>query len=169
MIPAKFKICTVYICAYVLAAAYVAPALAQSPLAYPAKGQSAEQTRKDELECQMWAMERTGFNPRQGAPQSYASTPHGSSYGSTVDPTTFGSGKTGQGGAIAGDAGKGAAWGALGGAVFGMKRKRRKRQEADWQRQQQAQLQQQQYQHGRQTYNSAFGLCLESRNYKVQY
>ena len=131
-------------------------------------------------------MERTGFNPRQGAPQSYASTPQGSSYGSTVDPTTFGSGKTGQGGlvadgargaalgaiggAIAGDAGKGAAWGALGGAVFGgMKRNRRKRQEADWQRQQQAQLQQQQYQHGRQTYNSAFGLCLESRNYKVQY
>ena len=166
------------------------PTAAQSVLAYPLKGQSAEQIKKDDVECQMWAMERTGFNPRQGPPQpGYAPS---SSSGYTDSGSGFGSGETGQGGvirdgargaalgaiggAIAGDAGEGAAWGALGGAVFGgMRRNRRKQQEADWERQQQQQqqqqLQQQQYQYeqNRRTFNDAVGLCMESRNYKVQY
>ncbi len=192
MIFSNFKPYAACACAVALVGIAVAPAAAQSVLAYPQKGQSAEQIKKDEFECQMWAMERTGFSPRQPPPRSTASVSGGGSYGSRVDPTTFGSGETGQGGtvadgargaaigaiggAIAGHAGKGAAWGALGGAVFGgMKRNQRKQQEADWQRQQQMQQQQQQqqkqqhYQQKRHEFDSATGLCMESRDYNVQY
>jgi hypothetical protein len=71
----------------------------------------------------------------------------------------------------AGDAGKGAAWGALGGAIFGgARRNKRHQQEADWQQQQMQQQQlQQEYNQGRQNFDSAVSLCMESRNYKVQY
>jgi hypothetical protein len=191
MIFPRFKAYAVYACVGVLASAHVAPVAAQAVQAYPLEGQSAEQQRKDELECQMWAFERTGLNPRQRPPQNY-SVASGGSRGSAVDPMTFGSGETGQGGvvadgargaavgaiggAIAGNAGKGAAWGALGGAIFGgMKRNQRKQQEADWQRQQQQQVQQQvqrqqqQYDQDRREYVTAMGLCMESRNYKTRY
>lgn len=159
------------------------PVVAQSVLAYPTKGQSAEQVRKDETECQMWAMERTGFNPRQAPPQSYNQP-----YNAPQTTAGFGTGETGRGGvigdgargaalgaiggAIAGDAGEGAAWGALGGAIFGgMKRNRRKSAEAQYQQQQQQNQhqQQQQYNQQLQSFNAAVGLCMESRDYRVQY
>jgi len=178
------------ICVAVIGGVLATPAAAQSVLAYPAKGQSAEQTRKDEIECEMWATDRTGFNPRSGPPQSYGYTQDSGSYSS--GGRGFGSGDAGQGGvvgdgargaalgamggAIAGNAGKGAAIGALSGAIFGgMKRNQRKQQEADWQRQQQAQQQQvaqqqqQAYYQAKQNFNGAVGLCMESRDYKVQY
>jgi hypothetical protein len=165
------------------------PVAAQSNvLAYPAKGQSADQAKKDEYECSSWARQRTGFNPSQRPPQVqayYSDAPRSSGRG-------FGSGETGQGGvlgdgargaalgamggAIAGNAGKGAAIGALGGAIFGgAKRSSRQQQEADWHAQQQAQLQSeqrrldQQYQQQRAQYDNAYGLCLEGRGYQVRY
>jgi len=191
MIFPGLKATAVYACVGLIVSAHVTPAAAQSVQAYPLEGQSAKQQRKDELECQMWAFNRTGFNPRQGPPQSYAVV-SGRPYGSAVDPMTFGSGETGQGGvvadgargaavgaiggAIAGNAGKGAAIGALGGAIFGgIKRSQRKRQEADWERRQQQQAQQQveqqrqRYEQQRHEYVTAMGLCMEARNYKARY
>jgi len=166
-------------------------ASAQSVIAYPAKGQSPEQVRKDETDCQLWAIERTGFSPNQPPPRGGTTNYSDARYSSSSGGSGFGSGETGQGGvvadgargaaigaiggAIAGDAGKGAAWGALGGAVFGgMKRNQRKQQEADWQRQQQAQQQrdvqqkQQAYYARQQNFSNAVALCMESRDYNVR-
>ena len=67
------------------------------------------------------------------------------------------------GGAIAGDAGKGAAIGAAVGGGAGAIRNRRNRIESDDRRQQAAAQQQQ----SGQTFNRAYGVCLEAKGYKV--
>jgi len=41
-------------------AALAAPAAAQQPIVYPAKGQSAQQQQTDEGECHVWAKNQTG-------------------------------------------------------------------------------------------------------------
>src|SRR6188508_461616 len=38
-------------------------ALAQKPAAYPSKGQSAQQQKKDDGECYAWAKSNTGIDP----------------------------------------------------------------------------------------------------------
>ena len=48
----------------VFAALVSAPAIAQQ-IIYPAKGQSAEQQRKEEAECYAWAKGQTGYDPAQ--------------------------------------------------------------------------------------------------------
>jgi hypothetical protein len=40
----------------------IAPAFAQQYV-YPAKGQSAQQQKKDESACHTWAVQQTGFDP----------------------------------------------------------------------------------------------------------
>ena len=55
-----------------LAALASAPAVAQQ-LIYPAKGQSAEQQKKDEAECYAWAKGQTGYDPAQAT--QYAAAP----------------------------------------------------------------------------------------------
>lgn len=173
--------------ACVLAVSPVGSPLAQAVLAYPAAGQKPEQQRADDAQCQQWAMERTGFNPRQQPQLSqYTYTAPSSSGGSG-----FGSGDVGQGGvvgdgargaalgaiggAIAGNAGEGAAYGAAAGAVFGaLRRNQRKQQEAQFQAQQQQQMQMQQqqamqqYEAGRARYQDAYALCMSSRQYNVR-
>jgi hypothetical protein len=71
-------------------------------------------------------------------------------------------------GAIAGDAGKGAAIGAAsGGLIGGMKKRDQKRS----QQAAQTQWEQEQanaYMQGRNSYNRAFGACLEGRGYTVK-
>ena len=36
---------------------------AQQPIVYPAKGQSAQQQKKDQQECRAWATDTTGIDP----------------------------------------------------------------------------------------------------------
>ena len=43
--------------------------------AYPAKGQSADQQKKDEAECGKWASGQTGYDPAKPPPQAAASKP----------------------------------------------------------------------------------------------
>jgi hypothetical protein len=79
------------------------------------------------------------------------------------------------GGAIAGNAGKGAAIGALTTTLFGgIRRSNRRQQEEEWRRQQQADAYYQQQQRTRQRqfdmqrYDRAWGACMSARNYRVQ-
>src|SRR5262245_28498736 len=73
------------------------------PYIYPSKGQSQEQQERDKFECYNWARQQTGFDP---------TTP---SYASTSPPSRR---EAPQGGLLQGGA-RGAALGAVGGAIAG--------------------------------------------------
>jgi hypothetical protein len=155
--------------------------------AYPKGKQSAQQQQKDHAECNRWAINQSNFDPNRQqvyVQQGYSSPPPQSS-------GVFGRGDYGQGGGvadagkgalggaiiggIAGDAGKGAAIGALSGLfIGGVKRSNQAEEQRRWEQQQQAQRQQQeqaiaqQQAQGMHSYNRAFSLCMEARNYSVQ-
>ncbi len=108
-------------------------------LVYPAKGQSAEQQQKDEFECHQWAVQQTGYDPTraQQVPQQQT-TQRGGALRGAAGGALIGTGI----GAIAGDAGKGAAIGAGAGALAGGARQRQQQQQREAANQQ-AQAQQQ--------------------------
>ncbi len=141
---------------------------AQDVFVYPANGQNAEQQSKDEYACYQWASQNTGYDP---------SRPQGSGAPAPAQEEQVGG--VGRGavrgglgglaiGAIAGDAGKGAAIGAASGALIGGVRRH---DQNSRQQQQQAQHQQQQaaaQNQGRSNYNRAYSACLEGRGYTVK-
>ena len=156
--------------------------------AYPDAEQSKQQLDKDTFECHNWAATQSGFEPnRVPDPRNQTYTVaqvQGQSSG-------FGSGEIGKGGAIgdgargaalgaiggaiAGNAGKGAAIGAASGALFGgMRRAQRKKEEKRFKQQQQAAAQQQQaadiqrYDQAADGFRRAYGACMSSRDYLVQ-
>jgi hypothetical protein len=155
--------------------------------AYPLNNQSAQQQQRDESECDRWATERTGFDPRR-PPQYY-----GGGYSSpppSGQSGFFGQGAYGQGGGIS-DAGKGAAVGAIGGAIAGnagkgaaigalsglfiggVKRSNQAAEREAWERQQAQQQAQQQGQYQNQIaqlqaeHDRAFAACMSGRGYRV--
>ena len=91
-------------------AAFAAPAHAQGLFIYPEQGQGPEQQQQDELQCQSWATQRTGFNPLN-APAQQGSVA-GSAAGTGLAGAALGA-------AVAGVTGRSATKGALGGAVAG--------------------------------------------------
>jgi len=128
---------------------------------FPTKGQSADQQELDEFTCYKWAKNKTGTDPNQPAQAATSST--SSQSGGALRGAMGGAALGAIGGAIAGDAGKGAAIGAAVGGGGGLMRQRRGNRKADEQRQQ-ATAQQQQ---SGQTFNRAYGVCLEGKGYKV--
>ncbi len=176
----------------ITAVCYIAVATAQSqlPFAYPKAGQSQQQTTMDSQECQGWAQQQTNFNPQQAendmlrqqqAQQQQAAQAQqqqqaaASRQGGLMGGAARGAALGAVGGAIGGDAGKGAAIGAGVGALAGGMRRRSAQREAQASSQQmQAQLQQQQsaqqaqFQQRLGAYNSAYAVCMGSRNYTVQ-
>ena len=127
---------------------------------YPLEGQSSDKQEMDEFACYKWAKEQTGFDPNQ--PVAAASAPKqkkGGMLGGAMGGAALGA----IGGAIAGNAGKGAAIGAGVGAGAGLLGQSRDNAKTD-KKQQQAASQNQQ---NRQTFNRAYGVCLEGRGYKV--
>lgn len=131
------------------------------PVIYPAKGQSQQQMEKDKNGCYGWAKNQTGFDPMQPPPTVQAPPPH---QGERVRGAARGAAAGAAVGAIAGDAGKGAAVGATAGTVAGGARKREKmRQSAQAQQQVNAD-----YEAKRNTYNRAYGACMEGRGYTVK-
>jgi hypothetical protein len=135
---------------------------------YPAKGQDAQQQEKDEFECYQWAKQNTGIDPtRISTASGGGSSQSSSGSGGAVARGAVGGALTGAviAGIADGKAGKGAAVGALGGGLFGGIRHNRQQQ----QRQQQ-QVQQQAASRNAQldTYNRAYGACLEGRGYTVK-
>jgi hypothetical protein len=151
-----------------IAAGIVAAALvpawvgAQQPIVYPAKGQSAQQQKKDDGECYVWAKQSTGIDPAvvaQTAPPQETGPATGG--GERVRGAARGALGGAAIGAIAGDTGKGAGIGAVAGTMAGG-RQARQNQAA---RNQQAQGQQQQ---AINTYYRAFGACMEGRGYTIK-
>jgi hypothetical protein len=129
------------------------------PVAYPAKGQSAEQQNKDEYECHQWATKETGVDPVALAEQSAGD-------GGAGAKGTAGSGLSGAGigamrGAADGDAAGGAMHGMMMGRLIATMRSRR-------------QMEQQQQTAGAevkaqlQKYDQAYGACLTGRGYSVK-
>jgi hypothetical protein len=137
-------------------------AMAQKPLAYPAKGQSSQQQSRDDGECYVWAKQNTGIDPAV-----VAQTPPPQATGPAVGGGERAGGalRGAAGGAIiggiAGDAGEGAAVGAVVGTMAGGRRARQN---------QQAQNQQAQAQHQQQidTFYRAYGACMEGRGYTIR-
>jgi hypothetical protein len=84
------------------------PVLAQQPIFYPAKGQSQQHQQTDLGECQVWAKQNMGVDPVALAQQSGQPTVAPRQGGALRDRAALGA----VGGAIGGDARKGAAIGA---------------------------------------------------------
>ena len=130
------------------------PATAQQ-FAYPAKGQTAEQQKKDEAECGQWATGQTGADPSK--PAAAAAAPAPTPTGVTPGAGARGAARGAIVGGMVGDSGAGAAAGAAAG------RAQSRRQNAS--QQQQAQ-QTQGAQSG--AYMKARAACLEGRGYTVK-
>jgi len=128
---------------------------------YPAKGQTPDQQNRDEGECYAWAKQQTGINPMApaSAPAQQSGTSSGG--GERVRGAARGAATGAAVGAIAGDAGKGAATGAVVGTMAGGHQKRKNRREAEQQAQQQQAS-------SVQSFNKAFGACMEGRGYSVK-
>jgi len=140
----------------------------QDLIVYPAKGQSQDQMEKDKFECYTWSKGQTGFDPMQ-MPQATAPPPQQEAQKGGVVRGGLRGGAVGlAAGAIAGDPGKGAAIGAAsGGLIGGMRRRDQKRS----QQAAQTQWEQEQanaYMQGRNSYDRAYGACLEGRGYTVK-
>src|SRR5208282_1617116 len=77
---------------------------------YPAKGQNQAQQDRDRYECHSWAVQQTGFDPsRPQAPSSQVSRQSQPSQPYVLQGAGRGAALGAVGGAITGDAGKGAA------------------------------------------------------------
>jgi hypothetical protein len=139
--------------------------LAQQPLIYPSKGQSADQQNKDQGECYTWAKQQTGVDPVAVAQASSSQPAPAGPQGERVRGAAGGAAAGAIIGGVANDdAGKGAAVGAVVGTMAGGSRQRRA---ARGQQQQQQQVQQQN-QGAIATYNRAFTACMEGRGYVVK-
>ena len=143
-------------------------ALAQDLVVFPAKGQNQEQTEKDKFDCYTWAKKETGFDPM--------ATPQASSAPPPQQQPTTGTGRGAARGAVAGlaigslsgNAGKGAAIGAVGGGVVGGARRRNQQRQQQQANQQWAQQEAADYSKKRESYNRAYGACLEGKGYTVK-
>ena len=145
----------------IAALAVIGDALAQQYV-YPARGQSPEQQRDDEAACYSWAVGQTGFDPAKPPPASPSTKPP-----TTATGTTPGAGVRGAargavvGELVSGDAGAGAAVGAV--AARGQSRRQNAAAAQQAQQQQQAATQQQQS-----AFAKARAACLEGRGYSVK-
>ena len=149
---------TARISALLVAAVFAAGASAQS-VVYPAKGQSAQQQKKDEGECHTWAVDNSKYDPTNPPKQAAAPPPpQGATPGAGVKGAARGA-IVGE--AVSGDASAGAAAGAV--AARGASRRQNA---AAGQQQQQAAAQQNQA--GMTAYQKARGACLEGRGYTVK-
>jgi hypothetical protein len=137
-------------------------AMAQSkPVAYPAKGQSAQQQQKDDGACYSWAKSNTGIDP--AAVAAAPPPPSGPAVGGGERVRGAARGAAGGAaiGAIAGDAGKGAAAGAAVGTMAGGSRARQNQRAAQANAQSQSQG-------AMDTYYRAYAACMEGRGYSIK-
>ena len=144
-----------------LVGCFVAGSVSAQQIVYPAKGQSAQQQKKDEAECAKWATQNTGIDPSK--PKQTASAPPPAT---TATGTTPGAGARGAArGAIVGGIVGGAGAGAAAGAVAARGQSRRQNAAQQQQATQQAQATQSAEM---QTYAKARAACLEGRGYTVK-
>jgi hypothetical protein len=129
---------------------------------YPAKGQTADQQKKDESACYSWAVQQSGFDPAKPPPAAAPATPP-----TTATGTTPGAGARGAargavvGEIVADDPGAGAAVGAA--TARGQSRRQNAATANQATQQQQAAVQQQQA-----SFAKARAACLEGKGYTVK-
>lgn len=136
---------------------------------YPAKGQNAEQQKKDEFECYGWAKEQSGFDP-MATYQATTAPPEQQQTKASAGRGAVGGAAAGAviGGVASGDAGKGAAIGAASGALFGGARRSKKGQQQQAEQEQWAQKEGEIWAQQKSNYNRAYSACLEGRGYTVK-
>jgi predicted lipid-binding transport protein (Tim44 family) len=139
-------------------------------MVYPAKNQTSTKQAADEHECYNWAQSQTGVTP--GPPPTAAAPPppQQASGGGAGGGAVRGAAAGAVIGAVAGDAGKGAAIGATTGVIAGGARSRRSQEQQQAQAQQTQQTtaaNQQAYNDRMTTFKKAFGVCMQGRNYTV--
>ena len=144
-----------------VAASMLAANVHSQQVVYPAKGQSAQQQKKDEGECHTWAVQQSKYDPANPPPQAAAATPPTTATGTTAGAGARGAARGAVVGGVMGDAGAGAAAGAV--AARGQSRRQNAAQS---QQQQQAASQQQNA--GMTAYQKARAACLEGRGYTVK-
>ena len=142
--------------------------VAQEPIIYPNKGQTAEQMEQDTFQCYNWAKQQTGFDPMQVPTASTPPPQQQAPQGGVVRGGARGAALGAVGGAIAGDTGKGAAIGAATGAMVGGMRRRDQQRQQQQQQQNWAQQEAQKYAQQRSEYDRAYAACLEGRGYTVK-
>jgi hypothetical protein len=154
--------------------AAVGPAIAQPPIptpqqlglfVYPAKGQSAERQESEQYECYAWAQRQTGIDPTAPPPKAPEPEKGFQADGSGLKGAAGGAAVGTAVGAIVGETGEGAAIGAIAGTLRGRRKSREKRKEQQKAAEQQAQAQGAQT---RETFNKAYGACLEGKGYTVK-
>jgi hypothetical protein len=142
---------------------------AQNTFVYPAQGQSQEQQNQDHGSCHVWAVQQSGFDPANPQVAGGAPAPQQEAQQGGVGRGAVRGGLLGLGvGAIAGDAGKGAAIGAVGGGLIGGMRRNDQRRRQDQQQQNHQQQQQAALNQGSSNYHRAFAVCMEGRGYTVK-
>jgi len=149
------------ISAVMIGAIAIPVAQAQKPVAYPAKGQSAQQKQKDDRECYAWAKQDTGIDPAVASAPPPQQTGPAVGGGERVRGAARGAVGGAAIGAIAGDTGAGAGIGAAAGTMAGGARARRNQAAQN----EQAQQQQQQTMSG---FYRAYGACMEGRGYTIK-
>ena len=156
------RIWSVLVLQLVILTVTIVSAEAQKPIAYPAKGQSAERQKKDDAECYAWAKQATGIDPAVVAssppPQQTGPAVGG---GQRVRGAARGAAGGAAIGAIAGDAGTGAGAGAVVGTMVGGRQARQQQASQN----QQAVAQQQELIN---THQRAFSACMEGRGYTIR-
>jgi len=142
--------------AFVALASLLASAASAQLTVYPAKGQTADQQKKDQSECGTWAVGQTGYDPAKPPPPPppapagpNGSRARGAAAGATVAAITDN------------DVGDAAAAGAVAGGVAN----RSQRRQANRHNQQAAAQQQQA---GNAAFDKAMAACLEGRGYSVK-
>jgi len=125
---------------------------AQDLFVYPQKGQDAAQMDKDKYDCYQWARQQTGVDPVKGSPapaQQQSTVGRGVARGAVgglaISNIAGGSGRRGA-----------AAGAAIGGVRSGVQDNR------------QRSAAQQSAAQSQQSYNRAYGACLEGRGYTVK-
>src|SRR6478735_5196749 len=103
------------------------PSVSAQQYVYPAKGQNAQQQKKDEGECYSWAVQQSGFDPAKPAPQQQAAQPPTTATGTTPGAGARGAARGAVVGGIMGDSGAGAAAGAA--AARGQSRRQNSQQQ----------------------------------------
>ena len=124
--------------------------LAQQVFVYPQKGQSQQQQDIDTAECTRWAKQQSGVDPNAPKQQEQV----GSNARGTVGGAARGAAVGAAVGAIAGDAGKGAGAGAVVGGVAGRRNSKKNKQAAAAET--------------TNSYQRAFGACMDGRGYSVK-
>ena len=147
------------------------PVLAQEVIVYPAKGQSEEQMEQDKFQCYSWAKKETGFDPMEiptaTAPPPKKEAPKGGAGRGAVAGAATGAIV---GGIVKGKkgAGRGAVIGGGSGALLGGMRRESQRKQEEQARNQWERKQTNAYMQKRNTYNRAYGACLEGKGYTVK-